>query len=75
MEDIMTKSDETSCSIPKIDDFRSRRHGGPEFHSVYSGDQKMQLLKDSEANIEDLDIASKENEHLMDLIVVPLLES
>lgn len=42
---------------------------------MYSGDQKMQPLKDSEANIEDLDIVSKENEHPMDLIVVPLLES
>ena len=70
----MTKLDETSFSSRKMDDSLGElEDNGPEL-SVDSGDQKIQATKESKSNIEDLDMVSKENEHPMDLIVVPLLE-
>lgn len=43
--------------------------------SVDSGDQTMQATKEPNANIEDMDMYRKEIEHLMNLIVMPLIEN
>eukprot|EP00268_Persea_americana_P011383 TRINITY_DN14822_c0_g2_i3.p1 TRINITY_DN14822_c0_g2~~TRINITY_DN14822_c0_g2_i3.p1 ORF type:complete len:156 (-),score=31.06 TRINITY_DN14822_c0_g2_i3:1268-1735(-) len=71
-KDIMTRSNGTSCSTPKMDDTSEELEDKEPELSADSSDQKMQAKKESDANIKDLDMVHKENEHPMDLITVPL---